>query len=214
MGRGFSGGLDPIVTSRAGTGHNAKMFKGSSRPAHGPMAAIAGHGRWNMSSRLAYRGRLVMAFGTGSRSHAIVRKERGRPICRPVAAAAVDRSRQVVRRLKCRYDSSAGRMALHTLRGGAPKDALKVAALTIDLRMAAGEREAGAAVIDFNIRADTSLGRRGIRHQQQRAACRQNPDNNCPGKEPMSWPAGHSSHSCIRHCATPLGCATQLSHFY
>jgi hypothetical protein len=82
-------------------------------------------------------------------------------------------------------------MALHTLRGGSSKDTLKVAALTVHLRMAAGEREAGTAVIDFNVRADTSLGRRGIRYQQYRAACHQNPGNNRPGKEPMSCPVGH-----------------------
>ena len=167
------------------------MFEGSPSPTHGPMATVAGHGRRNMSSRLAYRDSLVMTFGTGSRSHSIVRKERGRPICRPVATTAVDRGRQVVRWLKCGYDSSAGRMALHTLRGGSSKDTLKVAALTVHLRMPAGEREAGAAVIDFNVCADTSLGRRGIRHQQYRAACHQNPGNNRPGKEPMSCPAGH-----------------------
>ena len=64
-------------------------------------------------------------------------------------------------------------MALHTLRGGSSKDALNVTALTIDLSMAAGEREAGGAVIDFNVRADTPLSRRGIWHQQRRAAYRQ-----------------------------------------
>jgi hypothetical protein len=80
-------------------------------------------------------------------------------------------------------------MALHTLRGGSSKDALNVAALTIDLSMAAGERETGAAVIDFNVRAATSLSRRGIRHQQHHAAYRQKPGNNGRGEKPMSCPA-------------------------
>ena len=83
-----------------------------------------------------------------------------------------------------------------------------MAALTVDLRMASGEREAGAAVVDFNLRAAPPLGRRGIRHQQHRTACHQNPGNNRPGKEPMSWPAGLSSHSCISHGETSLRCAT------
>ena len=103
-------------------------------------------------------------------------------------------------------------MALHTLRGGSSKDALNVTALTIDLSMAAGEREAGGAVIDFNIRTDTSLGRHGIRHEQHRAAYRQKPGNNCRGKEPMSRPTSQAGHSCISldicHGETSLGCAT------
>ena len=196
------------MTGRTGAWRDSNVFEGSSRPAHGPMAAIAGHGRRNMSSRLACRDSLVVAFGTGSRSHAIVRKERGRPICCPVAAVAIDGGRYVIRRFERGHDSSAGRVALHTLRGGSPKDALKVAALTLDLGVAAAKLEAGTAVIELDIRAATSLGRRGIRHQQHRAAYRQKPGNSCRGKEMMSCPASHSSHSCTRHCATSLGGAT------
>ena len=85
-------------------------------------------------------------------------------------------------------------MALHALRRRSSKNALQVAPLAHDLRMAAAEREAGAAVIDFNIRADTSLGRSGIRHQQHRAAYRQKPDNNRPGKKPASRPTIRLCH--------------------
>jgi hypothetical protein len=42
-------------------------------------------------------------------------------------------------------------MTLHTLRRRSSKYALQVASLAHDLRMAADEREAGAAVIDFHI---------------------------------------------------------------
>ena len=84
------------------------MFEGRSRPANRPVATVAGHGCRNMSSRLAYRGSLVMTLGAGSRSDTVMGKERGGPICRSVAAVAVDCGRQVVRRLKGRYDSSAG----------------------------------------------------------------------------------------------------------
>jgi len=71
------------------------------------MAGVTSHSRRDMSSRLAYRGSLVMAFGAGSRSDTVMGKERGGPICRPMAAVTVDRGRQVVRRFKGRYDSSA-----------------------------------------------------------------------------------------------------------
>jgi hypothetical protein len=56
-------------------------------------------------------------------------------------------------------------MALHTLRRRASKDALQVAPLARDLRMAAAELKTGAAVIDFDVRANTSLGRSDIRDQ-------------------------------------------------
>ena len=68
-------------------------------------------------------------------------------------------------------------MALHTLRRRAAKNALQVAPLTYHLRMAAAERETGAAVIDFDIRADTPLGKSGIRRQQSKAAYRQKSGN-------------------------------------
>ena len=84
------------------------MFEACSRPAHGPVATVAAHGRRNMRRRLAYCGSLVMAFGAGSRSNTVMGKERRRPICRPVAAVAVDGGRQVVRRLKGGHDSTTG----------------------------------------------------------------------------------------------------------
>ena len=129
------------------------MCEGSPRPANRSMAAVTGHGRRNMSSRFAYRGSLVMAFGTGSRSHAVVRKKCGCPICRSVTAAAIDRGRQMVCRLKGGYDSTAGGMALRTLRRRSSKNALHVAPLAYNLCVAACEREAGAAMIEFDVGA-------------------------------------------------------------
>ena len=85
--------LDTVVTSCTSTWPNSLMFEGCARPANRPMAAVTGHGRRNMSSRLPYRGSLVMAFGAGSRSDTVMRKKRGCPICRPVTAATVDRGR-------------------------------------------------------------------------------------------------------------------------
>jgi hypothetical protein len=127
------------------------MFEGCAHPANRSMAAVAGHGRRNVSSRLAYCCSLVMAFGAGSRNHAVMRKKCRCPICRPVAAVTVDRGRQVVCRLKGGYDPSARRVALHTLRRCSAKYALQVAPLAHDLRVAAAEREACAAVIDLDI---------------------------------------------------------------
>lgn len=50
-------------------------------------------------------------------------------------------------------------MALHALIRRSSKYALQVASFTRDLRVATAEREAGAAVIDFNICATrTTLG--------------------------------------------------------
>jgi len=83
------------------------MFKDCACPAHGPVATVTGHGRWNMSGGLALRSTLIVASGAGSRSDTVMGKKRGCPICRPVTAVAVDRGWQVVRRLKGRYDSSA-----------------------------------------------------------------------------------------------------------
>ena len=99
--------LDTVVTSRASAWYDPRMSEGRPRPANCPMTTVAAHSRRNMRRRLAYRGRLVIAFGAGSRSYAIVRKKCRSPICRPVAAAAIDRGRQVVRRLKGGDDSSA-----------------------------------------------------------------------------------------------------------
>ena len=85
-------------------------------------------------------------------------------------------------------------MALHALRRRSSKNALQVAPLTHDLRMAPAEREASAAVIDFNICADTPLGKSGIRRQQGQAEYRQKSSNNCPGKEPASCPTIRLCH--------------------
>ena len=93
MGRGLSRGLDPVVTGGTGTRRDSLMCEGSPRPAHGAVAAIASHCGRNMSSWLARRDSLVMAFGAGSRSHTVVRKKRGRPICCPMAAVAIDGGR-------------------------------------------------------------------------------------------------------------------------
>jgi hypothetical protein len=100
--------LDTVVTSCTGTWPNSRMFEGRARPANRPVATVAAHGRRNMRRGLAYCGSLVMAFGAGSRNDTVMGKERGRPICRPMAAAAINHSRQVVRRLKGGDDSSAG----------------------------------------------------------------------------------------------------------
>ena len=191
MPRRLPAGLNPVMAGQAGPRRDTKMFEGCASPAHGPVTTVAGHGRRNMSRGLACRGSLVMTFGTGARRHAIVGKERGRPISRPMAAAAIDGGRYMIRRFERRCDSPAGRVALHTLSGGSPKNTLKVAALTVDLGMAPAEREACTAVIDFNACAATYLGRRRLRHHQHRAAYRQKPGNNCPDKESTSWPASH-----------------------
>jgi hypothetical protein len=104
----FSTGLNPVMAAHAGAGCYSLMFEGCAHPANRPMAAVAGHGRRNVSGRLADRCSLVMAFGAGSRNHAVMCKECRCPICRSMAAVTVDRSRQVVRRFKGRYDSTAG----------------------------------------------------------------------------------------------------------
>jgi len=80
-------------------------------------------------------------------------------------------------------------VALHTLRRRSAKNALQVAPFAHHLRVTATKREAGAAMIEFDIRAVTSLGRSGIRHQQHHATCRQKSGNNGPGKESTSHPA-------------------------
>jgi hypothetical protein len=96
------------MAAHAGARCDSRMREGRSCPAHRPMAGVAGHGRWHMRRRLAYRDSLIVAFGASSRSDTIMGKKRRCPICRPVAAVAVDRGRQVVRRLKCRHDTSTG----------------------------------------------------------------------------------------------------------
>jgi hypothetical protein len=133
------------------------MFEGCPRPAHGPVATVAGHCRWNMSGGLALRGTLIVASGAGSRSHAVVRKKRGPPICRPVAAVTVDRGRQMVCRLKGGDDSPPWRMALHALPRRSSIYALQVTSFTHDLRVATAERESGTAVIEFYVGATRTI---------------------------------------------------------
>ena len=76
----FPACLNPVVAGQAGAERNPLMLEGSSHPANRPMAAVTGHGRQNMSSRLAYRYSLVMALGAGSRSDTVMGKECRRPI--------------------------------------------------------------------------------------------------------------------------------------
>ena len=174
------------------------------------MTTVAGHGRRDVRHGFALHGDVVVALRTGARRHSVMGKEGRFPIGCAMATIAVHRRRQVAGRFERGHDSSAGRVALHTLRGGSPKDALKVTALTLDLGVAAAKLETGTAVIELDIRADTSLGRRGIRHQQHRAAYRKKPGNNCRGKEMVSCPASHSSHSLYM----PLRNLSRLRHFY
>jgi methenyltetrahydromethanopterin cyclohydrolase len=61
-------------------------------------------------------------------------------------------------------------MALHTLGRCSPKYALQVASFTRDLRVAATEREAGAAVIDFNVGTTGTILGRGIDRQHEAKA--------------------------------------------
>jgi hypothetical protein len=98
-------------------------------------------------------------------------------------------------------------MALHALRRCPSKYTLRVASFTHNLRVAAAERKTCAAVIDFNICADTPLGKSGIRRQQGRAAHRQKSGNNCPDKESTSYPARQLRHVCICHWSTTVACA-------
>ena len=139
------------MTGRASAWHNSKMPEGQAGPGDGPMTIVAGHSRRNVRYGLSLRSTVVMTLRTTSWSYAIMGKKRGCPICRPVTAVTVDRGRQVVRRLKGGDDPSARRVALHTLRRRSSIYALQVAPLAHNLRVAAAEREAGAAVIDLDI---------------------------------------------------------------
>jgi hypothetical protein len=61
-------------------------------------------------------------------------------------------------------------MTLHTLRRRSSKDPLQVASLARDLRVAATEREASAAVVDFHIGTiSTILGLSLARQQEAKA---------------------------------------------
>jgi hypothetical protein len=182
------------------------MPEGHAGPGNSSVTIVTGHGRWDMRGRFPLHHVVVVARRTTSWHDTIMSEEGRFPIGGAVATITVHSRRQMVGRFERGDDSPAGRVALHTLRRGSPKNALHVTPLAHNLGVAAAEREAGAAVVDFNVRAATSLGRGGIWHQQHRAANRQKPGNNCTGKETMSCPTSHSSHSRIRRCATPLGC--------
>jgi len=61
-------------------------------------------------------------------------------------------------------------MALHTLHRRSSKNALQVAPLAHDLRVTAAEREAGTAVIDFDVGTTrTILSRNLARHHEAKA---------------------------------------------
>lgn len=211
MGRGLSRGLDSVMTGRAGARFDSKVPERYAGPGNGPVAIVTGHRCLDVSSGFSLHHAVVVARRTTSWRYTIMSKEGRLPIGRAMATITIHSRRQMVDRLDGGDDPPAGGVALHTLRGGSPKDALHVTPLAHNLRVPAAEREAGAAVIDSDIRAVRSLGRRGLRHQQHRAAYRQKPENNCPGKEPMSCQASHPSHSCIRHCTTSPGCATFIT---
>ena len=53
-------------------------------------------------------------------------------------------------------------MALHTLRRRPFEDSLKMASLTLHLRVTAGKGEARSAVIDFYVGADAALYGRSL----------------------------------------------------
>jgi len=211
VGRGLSRGLDPVMTGRTGARFDSKVPEGQAGPGNSLVAIVTRHRRRDVRSGFPLHHVVVVARRTTSWRYTIVSKEGRLPIRRAMATITVHSRRQMVDRLDRGDDSPPGGVALHTLRGRPPKDALQVTPLAHNLRVAPAEREAGAAVIDSDIRAVRSLGRRSLRRHQHRAAYRQNPGNNCPGKEPMSCPANHSSHSRIRHCATTVGCATCIN---
>jgi hypothetical protein len=97
---GLPSGLNPVVTREAGARSNPPMGECRASPAHCAMTAITGHCRRHMSRGLAWRNRLVMAFGAGSWNYPVVCEKSGRPTCRPVTAVTVEAGRQVIRRLK------------------------------------------------------------------------------------------------------------------
>ena len=159
MSRWLPAGLDPVVTGRTGTGGHPHVFERCARPSYSSMTTIAGHRGREMRRGLSLCGIIVMALRTTAWCNPIVSKEGWSPARGAVATVTVGRGRQVVRRLKGGYDSTAGRMALHTLRRRTSKYALQMASFAHDLRVAATEREAGAAVIEFDIgTARTILG--------------------------------------------------------
>ena len=158
------------MTGRTGAWRDSNVLEGHGGPAHGPVAIVAGYGRRDVLPGFALHGDIVVALRTGARRHPIMGKEGRFPIGCPMATITVHRRRQMVGRFERGHDSSAGRMALHTLRGGSPKDALKMAALTLDLGVAAAKLEAGAAVIEFDVgTTGTILGRCLARQHEAKA---------------------------------------------
>jgi len=190
------------MTGRTGARFDSKVPEGYAGPGNGPVAIVTGHRRRDVRSGFSLHHAVVVARRTTSWRYTIMSKEGRLPIGRAMATITVDSRRQMVDRLDGGDDPPAGGVALHTLRGSSPEDTLHVTPLAHNLRVPPAEREAGAAVIDSDIRTISPLGRRGIRHQQQSAAYHKKPDNNCPGNESMACPASHSSHLCYRHCAT------------
>ena len=90
MGRGLSRGLDPVMTGGTGTRRNSEMPEGHAGPGNGPVAIVTGHGRRDVRGGFPLRGAIVVTLRTGARRHPVMGKEGRRPICRPVAAVAVD----------------------------------------------------------------------------------------------------------------------------
>jgi hypothetical protein len=202
------------MTGRACARFDSKVPEGYAGPGDGSVAIVTGHRRRDVRSGFPLHHVVVVARRTTSWRYTIMSKEGRFPIGRAMATITVHSRRQMVDRLERGDDSPAGGVALHTLRGGSPEDALYVTPLAHHLRVTPAEREARTAVIDSDIRAVRSLGNRGLRHQQHRAAYRQTPDNNCPGKEPLSCQASHSSHFCNCHCATPSCLVAQTTIKY
>lgn len=80
-------------------------------------------------------------------------------------------------------------MALHTLRRRSSKNALQVAPLAHDLRVAAAEREAGATVIEFDIGTTrTTLGLCLARqhHTEPQDRCDENRSTYSPLTQPTT----------------------------
>lgn len=116
---------------------------------------------------LSLRHRPVVTAGTGAWKYSVMRKECRRPIRRTMATVTIDTGRQMVRGFESRDDSSAWRVALHTLRGGSSKDSLQVASLALNLRVTTGEKEACSGVINFYVGADAALCGRSLRAKQR-----------------------------------------------
>lgn len=92
----FPSRLYPIVAGHTGAGCHPPMLESRAHPADRPMAAITGHGRWNMGGRQAACNALIMALRASSRSDPVMREESRPPIGRPVTAITIDGGRQVV----------------------------------------------------------------------------------------------------------------------